>query len=947
MQFKNIQSFIKGLFENEGKEARIADEFLVKLYNVDIDISGKLKVRWGYRQWQDLTDSIASSLGLPTSDGFGNRIQKIFQYTDVAGVSYIVVIVDGKVFIETVDNNTKQWSCLTPNFNFINRVKHIDTASYLDILFFNDVGDNVYFYDSQSFTGGGWIITGRKFIYFNEDKIYFRKYSDFSTDYHINDIIGVNQATKTFTVADDVRHNFDINEPIIVENSTGNDGTYTVSNINLNAEGNTEIIVNENIPDNTADGYIKSNYRIKITGDVVNVEGKPIYDSLGDDGIKYPYKDVLHLGYALRVGNEDIGVYYYVLDNGKNQRGDNKCQIIKFNDRFIAQDWVELEMDPNGEIVSFDYYKEVGAEYGYIYIMTQDGRIEKINEVSLNNTPIKSNDVTGLTAPTNSAGKKQYSVAVNKKGIFTYSATLPEKSDWWQPPIIDEFRLNCNNPSDEPFQSFDPAIFTIGYNILGTFYKIKCYGFRTRYPVKYLGKIETYSSCVSNNKLNIIGWYETGYKRVAHYGGPHLFGYPVLSQKFMYDKNNNILLEDWRWLFNDCFGHLNEGMDVDEDNHRIYWLKEKSAPSYYNYKVVYLVDEGGWFKFYLLKKDWFCPCAFDNLTNSKYVLLVGVDENGWLIFKNLNTPEGKVMWRYIIPCGKKDEVLNITPLISKDNIVYFGTDMINGDDGKDHGKYIKWNLDTFDLDIEATAQSAKKYLIQGDNRWFIQNKNNANEWKIGDNWKLANSTLPYTDYINLDGANLIAHTKKQILDLVGNVQIDKLQPLGTPNIPLITMSFDDTTDFIPGTKFKYQVAFQFYSGKTTMLSPESEEITIPDLGAGKNVKIIISNLDLLDANGIPLYNKEDVQAIQLYRKQKDPGTDFWTEPNLIATISNENIGVITAYEDKQQNYSYNPFSEINVLKYPVNDIFVHKSRLILVNRLDYENSSRYIKVCWN
>jgi len=101
MKFLNIQNFIRGLFEKEGDEARIANEFLVKLYNVDIDETGKLITRWGYRKWVDLSESIHSKLGLPDDNNkFNNsRIQRIYQYEDVGGRRYIIVVVDGKYML--------------------------------------------------------------------------------------------------------------------------------------------------------------------------------------------------------------------------------------------------------------------------------------------------------------------------------------------------------------------------------------------------------------------------------------------------------------------------------------------------------------------------------------------------------------------------------------------------------------------------------------------------------------------------------------------------------------------------------------------------------------------------------------------------------------------------------------------------------------------------------
>ena len=64
MEFKSFQSFIRGVFENEGKEAAIADNFLVKCHNVDINITGKLVSRYGYKLWRDFDES-ASTFELP------------------------------------------------------------------------------------------------------------------------------------------------------------------------------------------------------------------------------------------------------------------------------------------------------------------------------------------------------------------------------------------------------------------------------------------------------------------------------------------------------------------------------------------------------------------------------------------------------------------------------------------------------------------------------------------------------------------------------------------------------------------------------------------------------------------------------------------------------------------------------------------------------------------
>jgi len=65
-------------------------------------------------------------------------------------------------------------------------------------------------------------------------------------------ITGVNQGTKTFTVAED---RDDITGSIAVENSTGNDGIYTIVSAAYDTD-HTDIVVSEAIPDATVDGSL-------------------------------------------------------------------------------------------------------------------------------------------------------------------------------------------------------------------------------------------------------------------------------------------------------------------------------------------------------------------------------------------------------------------------------------------------------------------------------------------------------------------------------------------------------------------------------------------------------------------------------------------------------------------------------------------------------------------
>lgn len=73
----------------------------------------------------------------------------------------------------------------------------------------------------------------------------------------LGNITSINQGTKTFTVAGD--HSYlNSGDSLSILESTGNDGDYTISSINV-AGGFTDISVSENIPDSTIDGVIVKN----------------------------------------------------------------------------------------------------------------------------------------------------------------------------------------------------------------------------------------------------------------------------------------------------------------------------------------------------------------------------------------------------------------------------------------------------------------------------------------------------------------------------------------------------------------------------------------------------------------------------------------------------------------------------------------------------------------
>jgi len=441
MQYKSLNSFIGGVYERRNTESRIPDQFLIKQVNIDSDRTGRLERRPGYDYWNDLKDnnSTTSQLSIPdisTFTGFTARVQNISEYADVAGIRYLVIVSDGKAYIEERASDTsKIWTCLNPtgNIDFTERNKHIDVVSYLNIIFFNDYRNNVYMYDTYAYSRAGWTVAGSRYIYFAGQRIMFRNFSTYDAEWHIHNITALirpGAPNDEFTIDGNYVHHFSVGDIVTVEGSTGNDGDYTVTALNYDSVNDeTDIKVSTAISDATADGTIKSVYRILIEDNSVNFAGKQIFDSLSDinyigGGNPAPTAGDLYFSFCYRTGNSTTGYYYYVLDNAKNQRANDKCYIVKFDDRFIAQDYVELDMDTNGEILNFGFYN------GNLYVFAEDGKIHVLDE-DLTDSPLGAGtDVADLTGISITGGNKQYSIDVNDNGEI-YVATMGIPAGAW------------------------------------------------------------------------------------------------------------------------------------------------------------------------------------------------------------------------------------------------------------------------------------------------------------------------------------------------------------------------------------------------------------------------------------------------------------------------------------------------------------------------------------
>lgn len=1043
MKLKRFTSWLQGLFEKESTEARIADEAALKLNNIDVDIAGRLVRRLGYDHWSDLEsdNSIWASNYQPLVNSatrdFYAKVQGMYYFTDVAGVDYLFVVVNKKVYAEVNDGGNKTWLLLNPTsvIDLVETAKYIKIVSYYDTVFINDIENNVYMFNSQQYGEGGWVITGNRFMYFAGDTVYVRSHVDFS----------------------------DTSEDIVIEDSAA-----------------------------------------------TNLSGTAIYDSLAsvtgidfigtEPGIVLPAN--LNFGYCVRVGNSTVGYSYFVLSNGLNEVAQDKCYIVKFNDKLIAQEYAVLTMTSTGEVISFDTYDDD------IYIWCQNGRIE-IFDSNLAATVIgngDSSDVDDFVAPVNDAGKSQYSLAVDSTGIYVYTEELPSKSDWMQyfefsesyparvllnkniqsvettvsvtkgstmPMIYADGHLWVGN-YDGSVDKIDPATNTISATITaGSGYPSAIMyaggyiwvtqGINTS-SIQDLVKIDPATNLVDGTVVSIgtnfgklaysggYVWYqaiESFFIRVdpttlatVHYGNlltwdgtsivdrvtsityvdSYLWAGTLQGFLYKFDPSTftpgsttktpllvitllpsvNTLLYDGGYLWartnSDVFkiepgaptvdATIPTGNAVDVfncygmsygDSHL--WVANAVDSSVLkiepvNDEVVATIsitgsthstaygDSSAWAsqpiatapavsrlsKEYYLDGSDFNSTYFTSATLSLSLLLVGVDFSGDIIEETINY----IDWRCVFVLQLLADLKDIVPIQINDGYLYAG--MVTNNT-IDDGEYLRINSDFNVVENEGTITCNNKVFVQGDSESrMIMCGTGTGYYRSGSNWLWSNAINPYNDYTDLStyNSNLSFYVLQQVQD-VTNTDSDKLRTLGSPKQPIVLMDNDDLStpsDLELSTVFRYYVTFKFLDNKTTDLSPASEEITVPTLGADpQDVKIVISELNLLSASGVQLYTTASIKEIEVYRAQKDSGETIFSDPIFLAKMEKDDddlwfytpsskVYAEGVFEDNQQSITpYNPFTRNNVTKYPCKDIVVHKNRLVLVNKTSEINSN--------
>jgi len=988
MKYKRFSSFLKGIFKQEDVATRIADESLLRLRNMDPDISGRLERRLGYDHWSDLEDSnsITSSNSQPVVDSaltdFSNKVQGLYHFVDLAGVQYVFAVANKKVYAEVKDGPDKVWVLLNPTTTteLIETSRHIKMVSYLDTVFINDLEHNVYMYSSQQFGAGGWVISGNRFVFFAGATIFIRSYTDFS----------------------------DLSEDIVIEDVAA------------------------------------------------NLSGKAIYDSLiainFDNEVTVPGQ--LNFGYCVRIGNATVGYTYFVLSNGKNEAANDECYIVKFNDRFIAQDYVALTMATAGEVISFGTYNDE------IYIWCQDGRIEVL-DTSLANTPITTGDIADMVAPVNVSSKSQYSLDVDSSGIYLYTEEIPSESDWRQPKFsVDypEMNLNTKYVETTDLNNLDSAVPGTTGNLVdkAVHYDGHIWLHNTTLAASYITKLNE-DDLTSDLELDIssihtsssrggvaaggVAWFATVRHLIAvdmddgtwdsisildylpapynstsflttndalAYDGTNLWAFVqgrdptytandklfwlkidpdtgTLLDRLEHEQSvsvnpNYISVEDSFMFYNDnlwvggniyrqSFGSATDafikistvdgsiigwadlgvttaalwtmagvdglvfGTDVITD--KVYkanastlvvgtaidlsasgenpvkcwarndklWVYCNSSDKLYRYnpsdnvelnsfsitqdvqsmifKDVYHWVFGQTKIGFLIGPSHFLfdstedSTYFTSVTVSKYPILVGLDFSGNFLTREI----GFFTWKFMLILNELlTDLANLAPVQIGDESIYYGAET---DNASDDGIYVKLNLADFDTVEEAnTLDSDSRLLIQGDSQdrfWLHKEIGGVDYYRSSTNWLWSSGINEQSDAdvqnIPTYNSNLLFHILKQIQD-ISITEIDQIKPLGTPKTPPVTMDNDDLgtpSDLEKGTVLKYYTAFKFLDDSTTDLSPASEEITIPDLGADpQDVKLIISDLDLLSATGVQLYATSTISEIEVYRAQKDP-----------------------------------------------------------------------------
>ena len=97
-------------------------------------------------------------------------------------------------------------------------------------------------------------ITPKKLATYLVNKLFSKQFNSAFDTTQTKAIAAVNIGAKRFEVATNVTADLEVGDIIVISGSTGNDGRYSIASFSFAT--NTEIIVNETIPDATVDGNL-------------------------------------------------------------------------------------------------------------------------------------------------------------------------------------------------------------------------------------------------------------------------------------------------------------------------------------------------------------------------------------------------------------------------------------------------------------------------------------------------------------------------------------------------------------------------------------------------------------------------------------------------------------------------------------------------------------------
>jgi len=139
-----------------------------------------------------------------------------------------------------------------------------------------------------------------------------------------SEITGVDTSARTFSIAGDYSAHYRDGDSIRVANSTGNDGTYTVSGNATAATGETVITVVEDIPDSTADGGLFNQRRVVVTLPFTDADG--LAEAAAEDDMFY-------------FGRQNIDLKKYrVLHLARSSEQRVSLTLIEYNENVYGPD---------------------------------------------------------------------------------------------------------------------------------------------------------------------------------------------------------------------------------------------------------------------------------------------------------------------------------------------------------------------------------------------------------------------------------------------------------------------------------------------------------------------------------------------------------------------------------------------------------------------------------